>query len=148
MATVDTVLSRKGYEVVTVPGRATVLEAAKLMNIWRVGAVVVAEQHGAGRRVEGIFTERDMLKRVVVEGRLPGEVLVSAVMTERVICCQPDTTVDEARTIFKTKRIRHLPVLGVDRKLHGLISIGDLNAWAISGQEAEIRYLKEYLYGA
>ncbi|MEM6553052.1 MAG: CBS domain-containing protein [Planctomycetota bacterium] len=143
MATVDTVLSRKGYEVVTVPGRATVLEAAKLMNIWRVGAVVVTER----QKVEGIFTERDMLRRVVVEGRRPGEVAVSEVMTERVICCQPDTTIDEARTIFKTERVRHLPVLGVDRKLHGLVSIGDLNAWAISGQEAEIRYLKEYLYG-
>lgn len=129
--------------MVAVSPSATVLDAAMMMNAWRVGAVVVKE----GERLAGIFTERDVLRRVVAAGRDPARTRVSEVMSVDVICCQPDTTVEEARAIFKTKRVRHLPVLAVDGQLHGVVSIGDLNAWSLRGQEVEIRYLKEYLYG-
>ena len=68
-------------------------------------------------------------------------------MTTEIACCRMDTTIDEARAAMKTKRIRHLPVVGKDMHLEGIISIGDLNAHDTSNQEVTIQYLHEYIYG-
>lgn len=143
MATVDTILSRKGGEVVSVSPQACVLDAALLMNAWRVGCVLVLDDG----QLAGVFTERDVLRRVVAQGKSPADTTIQDVMTTGVVCCQPDATLQEARAIFKQRRIRHLPVVGVDGQIMGLISIGDLNAWELRGQEVELVYLREYLYG-
>lgn len=137
------ILAEKGSSVFTVDPDRSVLEAARLMNRHQVGALVVSN----GERVAGMFTERDVLQRVVAERRDPATTLVREVMTEDIVTASPDTSVDEARTIMRNRRVRHLPVVDPAQNLLGLISIGDLNAWRLNGHEKQIHYLEDYLYG-
>ena len=143
MPIVMRILEKKGPEVLTIGRNASVLDAAVMMNEHKIGALVVLESG----RVEGIVTERDVLQRVVAERKDPAKTTVESVMTREVACCKPEAKIDEARSIMKYKRIRHLPVVDESRRLVGLISIGDLNAWEIDGQEMTIQYLHQYLYG-
>jgi CBS domain-containing protein len=144
MATVRDILARKGTHVFTIGPEASVMDAAVLMNEHKVGALVVIDD---GRAVIGMFTERDVLRRVVGEQRDPVTTRVADVMTTEVICATPDTTIEEARGAMKNRRIRHLPLVDDDRRLMGIISIGDLNAYQTSDQEQTIYLLQEYLYG-
>jgi CBS domain-containing protein len=114
-----------------------------LMNEHRIGALVVVD----AERIVGMFTERDVLMRVVAEQRDPASTLVADVMTTNVVCCTPETTLEEARGAMRDRRIRHLPVLGYDGRLIGLISIGDLNAKLQATQEQTLFLLTEYIYG-
>ena len=143
MSTVREILARKGPQVFTIGKGATVLEAALLMNEHKIGSLVVLEDG----RVAGMFTERDVLRRVVGEEREPARTLVADVMTTEVACCTPETTIDEARGAMKNRRIRHLPLVDDDHYLKGLISIGDLNAYEASNQEQTIYLLQEYIQG-
>jgi len=144
MSTVKDLLAAKGSEeVISIVKDATVLEAAKLMNQHKIGALVVISEG----RVEGIFTERDVLRRIVAEQRDPATVHVAEVMTKEIACCRMNTSIDEVKTVMKNKRVRHLPVVGDDMQLHGMISIGDLNAYHSNNQEVTIQFLHEYLYG-
>lgn len=143
MPTVQDLLARKGSHVLTVGKDATVLDAALLMNEHRVGSLVVIESG----RVVGIFTERDILQRVVSEQREPARTLVREVMTTEVACCGLATTIEEARSAMKNRRIRHLPVVDEEACLLGLISIGDLNAYHAADNEHTIHLLQEYLHG-
>ena len=144
MATVSNILAVKGSEVHTIPASATVLEATRLMNQHQIGALVVTD----GERIMGMFTERDVLRRVVVDQRAAAEVRVAEVMTKEVICCSPDTPVEVASSIMRDRRVRHLPVRDKkDGHLLGLISISDLNAHHAGDQEWTIQYLQEYIYG-
>jgi CBS domain-containing protein len=143
MATVKDVLAVKGSHVLSIGPSASVLLAANLMNEHRVGSVVVLEQG----RVVGMFTERDVLRRVVGEQRDPAKTSISEVMTAEVVCCKPETTIEEIRGAMKNRRIRHLPVVDKDEHLLGLISIGDLNAQLAAIQEQTIHLLQEYVAG-
>jgi CBS domain-containing protein len=143
MLRIQELLERKGHRVITIDPQMTVLDAAVLMNNHRIGAVVVVEQ----QRVVGMFTERDVLLRVVAEQREPAKTFVSEVMTTDVVCCTPDTTAEEARGAMRDRRIRHLPVADANGQLLGLISIGDLNANLQATQEQTLFLLTEYLYG-
>ncbi|MCC6681784.1 MAG: CBS domain-containing protein [Phycisphaeraceae bacterium] len=143
MNQVRQILERKGSSIVSIRPHATVLEAAARMNEHQVGALVVQENE----RVVGMFTERDVLRRVVAERRDPAETTVDLVMTRDVICCRDSSDIDEARSLLMQKRIRHLPVLDDDDRLVGLISIGDLNAWQLDGHEIKIQHLEAYIYG-
>ena len=82
------------------------LDAIHVMNEEQVGAVLVVE---AGR-VTGIFTERDVLRRVIARELSPASIRVSQVMTRDVVCCPPDADLDEASRIMRDRRIRHLPI--------------------------------------
>ncbi|WP_432798341.1 CBS domain-containing protein [Poriferisphaera sp. WC338] len=144
MATVNQILADKGDRVWVVDREATVLDAAKMMNEQKVGALVITDEHHV---VLGIFSERDVLRRVVAKGIDPGVVKVGHVMTDEVICTKGKTDLEEARGICMSRRVRHLPVVDDEGKLQGLISIGDLNAWDLSGHKRTIHYLHEYLYG-
>jgi CBS domain-containing protein len=141
MADAQSILKTKGTDVTTVDRAATVLEAAKLMNERRIGALVVI----SGERAVGIFTERDILNRVVASGKAPTETRVNDVMTSPMACCRRDTPLSECKAVMTDKRIRHLPVVE-DGKLYGLISTGDIVAAERADQEATIEYLHEYLY--
>jgi len=143
MPTANDILGHKGFSVHVVKTSTTVLDAVERMNQLRVGAVVVMDDG----EVKGMFTERDVLMRVVGEGREPASVKVGDVMTKDVICVTPDTDMDEISAIMKNRRIRHLPVCDDDGDLLGLISIGDVNAVHASHQEMTITYLNEYIYG-
>jgi CBS domain-containing protein len=143
MATVQDILRIKGSHVQSIGPSATVLDGALLMNEHKIGCLVVRD---AGR-VVGMFSERDILRRVVAERLDPAAVPVAEVMTREVICCKPDMTLDEARGVLKNRRIRHLPVLDGEDELCGLISIGDLNAHEIRDRESNIYILEQYIYG-
>lgn len=143
MATVRDILAKKGSQVLSLDGDETILQAAQFMTEHRIGAVLVLD----GERIAGMFSERDILQRVVAEGRDPSQTKVEEVMTAEVACCTPDTSLEEARGAMKNRRIRHLPVVDGDDHLLGLISIGDLNAYQVAHQEQTIFLLNEYLYG-
>jgi CBS domain-containing protein len=143
MGTVREILARKGADVLSIRKDASVLEAALLMNEHRVGSLVVLEDG----HVAGIFTERDLLRRVVCERLDPFSTMVADVMTEEVFCATPDTPLAEVRGTMKNRRIRHLPVVDSASGLIGLVSIGDLNAHEATTQEQTIHLMQEYLYG-
>jgi CBS domain-containing protein len=143
MPTVQDILTTKGGVVYSIEPGATVLEAVQKMNQHKLGALVVKE----GEHVAGIFTERDVLRRVVGVEKSPSKTIVGDVMTSKLICVSPDTDLDEVSAIMKQQRIRHLPVCDDEGKLHGMVSIGDLNAYYASHQEAQITFLSEYIYG-
>jgi CBS domain-containing protein len=143
MPTVADVLAAKGEQVHSVSPDTTVLDTIRKMNQHKIGAVLVMQ----GSSVAGIFTERDVLRRVIGEERNPAQVKVSEVMTEDVICVEPETDLDEVASIMKQKKIRHIPVCGDAGSLHGMVSIGDVNAYHASNQEMQIHFLNEYIYG-
>jgi CBS domain-containing protein len=143
MPSVQDILLAKGGQVHSISPGATVLEAIRKMNHYKIGALVVMED----AQVVGMFTERDILRRVAGEERSVAEVLVGEVMTSEVICCKPDADLDEVSTIMKTHRVRHVPVCDDLGRLHGMISIGDVNAVHASHQEQTIHFLNEYIYG-
>jgi CBS domain-containing protein len=142
MATVQSVLAKKGGQVVTIGVADSALTAATLMNERGIGGLVVLD---AGR-VAGMFTERDILRRVVAMRRDPATTPVREVMTTPVAFCRQETTLDECRAVMTEKRIRHLPV--VDEKgVCGIVTIGDLMAHDVTDREATIQYLNEYIFG-
>jgi len=107
MPTVEAVLARKGGQVVTIGAADSALTAATLMNERGIGGLVVLD---AGR-VAGMFTERDILRRVVAMKRDPAATPVRDVMTTPVAFCRRETTLGECRAVMTEKRIRHLPVV-------------------------------------
>lgn len=137
---VSAILADKGSSVATVAPGATVAEAVALMNERSIGSLLVTE----GERLVGIFTERDVLRRVVAARRDPDQTLVRDVMTDDLIVISPTTEVGDAMRIVTDRRCRHLPVVE-GRKLVGMISIGDLTRWTIRHQQAEIQDLVSYM---
>lgn len=142
MAQVRDILQRKGSHVWTIGPEASVLQAAQLMCEHKIGALIVLDQE----QILGMFTERDLLYRVVAEERDPARTPVGEVMTQEIACCTPETTIEEARGAMRDRRVRHLPVV-VEDQMIGLISIGDLNAHLAAEQEHTIFMMSEYLYG-
>jgi CBS domain-containing protein len=143
MPTVEEILARKGALVYTIEGSVSVLEATRRMNRAQIGALVVT----AGGKVVGIFSERDVLRKVVAEDRRPEEVSVAEIMSDEVVCIEPTADIDEASGVMKEKRIRHLPVCDRAGRLLGMLSIGDINAHHATHQQQQIHFLNEYIYG-
>lgn len=142
MPNAQTILDKKGTDVATVDRNASVFQAAQAMNDRRIGALVVIDAN----RVVGIFTERDILTRVVAAGRDPQTTPVGTVMTSPMAVCRRETRLAECKSVMAHRRIRHLPVVE-DGKLHGIISSGDILASEADDQRQTIEYLHEYLYG-
>lgn len=138
----DVILS-KGTVVHSISPDATVLEAIQKMNQHKIGALLVMEGH----KVSGIFTERDVLRRVIAEERNVRDVKVADVMTCDVICASHDTDLEEVSSIMQSRRIRHVPVCDDDGQIKGMISIGDVNAHHVTTQELQINFLSDYIYG-
>jgi CBS domain-containing protein len=141
-APITAILERKGKNVFAVPPTFTVADAVAEMNRHRVGSVLVID----GGRLVGIFTERDVLRRVVGAGIDPKRSLVADVMTAGVITISPDASIEETMVLFTEKRCRHLPVVDNGR-LVGTISIGDITRWMADAHRAEAEHLKNYITG-
>ena len=142
MAVVRDLLARKGTDVVSIQPTASVLEAARLMNDRGVGGVVVVDEANA---LLGIFTERDILRRVVAAGLPPETTKVADVFTRDIITCTPEMNVEEVGSLMTTRRVRHLPVIDAGG-LHGVVTIGDLLAHRLSDQETTIQHLNSYVF--
>lgn len=144
MARVADILGQKGGEVHTVRRDISVLDATHRMNAHGVGAVVVTDDQQC---VQGIFTERDVLRRVVGKQRDPATTAVGDAMTVEVACCAPQMEVEDVRALMMQRRIRHLPVVDAEGKLMGVISIGDVNAHFANSHEIQLQHLREYISG-
>jgi len=136
------VLRRKGEDVYTVGPLATVIDAVNAMNDHHIGSVLVCE---AGFPV-GIFSERDVLVRVVAAQRDPRQTLVREVMTTRLYTASPDDTLLEVMHLMTERRCRHVPVVE-DETLIGLVSIGDLTKATQYNLRQEVRELSSYIGG-
>jgi CBS domain-containing protein len=139
---VAALIERKGSAVHAVASTITIADAVAEMNKKRIGCIVVVDDGS----IAGIFTERDVLRRVVGEGVDPKSVLVAAVMTKNVHTVPPETTVEQTMALFAERRCRHIPVVDHGR-LCGLISIGDISRWMADTSKAEAEHLKSYISG-
>jgi len=136
------ILKSKPERLVSVSPSETVQEAVAVMNQHKIGCTVVLED-GA---LAGIFTERDILARVVAGGLDPKTTLVRTVMTSPVQTVTPSTSIDDVMALMFEKRIRHIPVMD-DGKIVTLISIGDVNRWTVLVHKAEAEALRNYVTG-
>lgn len=141
MAAVRDLLARKTGELVTVTGATTVLDASTLMVERGIGGVIVID---AGA-LAGIFTERDVLRRVVAVQLDPATTLVRDVMTTPVLTVTPESGLEDCRAMMTERRIRHLPVMGATG-LVGLVSAGDVLAYEVAERQATIQHLESYVY--
>lgn len=121
----------------------TVFDAIKQMAERDIGSLVVLE---AGK-VVGILTERHYARNVFLKGRSSPQTLVGEIMERNVVCVRPAQSIDECMAVMSTKRVRHLPVIGEDGELLGIVSIGDLVKSIISDKEFEIAQLEHYIHG-
>jgi CBS domain-containing protein len=140
---VSDILADKGTGVFIVSPGVPVREAVRVMNAHGVGALVVMERG----RLAGIFTERDVLKRVVDRGLDPETTLVREVMTGDVVTVGPAMPVTDAMSLMTSRRVRHLPVLDDAGEIRGLVSIGDLMRRVTLSQAQEIDQMVDYITG-
>jgi CBS domain-containing protein len=139
---VNAVLADKGRHVYAIAPTASVREAVRLMNENGVGSLLVLiDDHPVG-----IFTERDVLRRVVDAGCNPDTTRVGEAMTTDLVAVDLSTTVEEAMAVMTKHRCRHLPVMD-EGKVAGMVSIGDLTRWVSINQEVQIRKLVDYITG-
>jgi len=141
MKTVKGILEAKSHRLLSISPEASVLDALKLMAEKDVGALVVLD----GDHLAGIFSERDYARKVILQGKSSKDTPVREIMTHKVVCVRPDQSVEECMALMTDKRIRHLPVLE-DRRVTGVISIGDVVKEVISEQRFVIEQLEHYIH--
>lgn len=135
------ILNKKSSSVYCVDVAETVAEAVGLMNRERIGSVMVIKN---GQYV-GIFTERDVLNRVISAKLNPEKTRVEKVMTSDFISVQENSTLRQTMHIMTNKRVRHLPVFE-EEKLVGMISIGDVTRKLLEINQNEAASLRQYLF--
>jgi CBS domain-containing protein len=138
-ATVRDMLRGKS-EVYSVGPRETVYDALRLMADRNIGAVLVRSDE----TIDGIFSERDYARKVILLGKSSRDTLVSEIMTTRVVSVEPEWTAEQCMALMTEKRIRHLPVMA-DGRLIGVISIGDVVRAVVDEQQFTIDSLRRYI---
>ena len=141
MTTVRTLLERKGRAIFSVEPQAAVLDAIRLMAEHHVGALVVMR----GAALEGIVSERDYARKVILRGRSSADTPVRDIMTSPVLTVTLDTTVQQCMQLMTDRHVRHLPVLEGARVV-GMVSIGDLVKAVIADQQQQIEQLETYIH--
>jgi CBS domain-containing protein len=138
---ISEILRNKGGDVATIDPDARVRQLLALLADRNIGAVVVSTD---GSVIEGIVSERDVVRRLNERGAALLDAPVSSIMTTKVRTCSPGDNVDGLRAVMTEHRIRHLPVVS-DGRLTGIVSIGDVVKSAIAELETEREQLVEYI---
>ena len=142
MGAVSNLLDSKGHDVLTVKPDQPVHEALESMAKVSAGTSVVMD----GGEVVGIFSERDIIRKVVLEGKDVDSVLVQDIMSSNLTTVALETSLDQCMKLMTDKRIRHLPVLR-DKQLCGIVSIGDVVKYLIVEKDFKIKNLESYISG-
>jgi CBS domain-containing protein len=142
MKTISQFLEQSKRPVYSVGPNATVREALEIMAQHNIGALLVID----GQTLEGIFSERDYARKVVLKGKSSSDAKVSEIMTSRVITINTKHTIDQCMQIMTDNHIRHLPIVN-DENVMGLISIGDVVREMIAYQKSMIEQLQSYIAG-
>ncbi|MGY1825883.1 MULTISPECIES: CBS domain-containing protein [unclassified Blastococcus] len=138
---ISQLLRRKGSEVATIDGSASIRSALALLAELGIGALVVSSD---GRRIDGIISERDVARGLHDRGSELLAQAVESVMTTQVHVCSPDATVDGLARTMTEHRVRHVPVVA-DGALVGIVSIGDVVKARLDELEAERQQLVDYI---
>ena len=141
---VKSILAAKGGDIISIEPTADLAAAAKLLSAHRIGAVII---RGAGGRLSGILSERDIVRALAEQGADALTLPVGQVMTRNVTTCGVDDTVASIMERMTTGKFRHLPVVDKD-KLVGLISIGDVVKQRVEEIERESEALRDYIQTA
>lgn len=143
MLRVRDLLSEKGNEVWSIGPSQSVYQAIEMMSLKEVGALTVVDDSGA---LIGIVSERDYARKVILQGRLSKETLISAIMTSEVISTDENASVDDCMSLMTHRRIRHLPIVK-DGQMIGMISVGDLVKSMLLEKDQKIEQLERYVRG-
>ncbi len=135
------IIKRKGSHVVSVDRDATLSDVAAALTARSIGVVVVL---GADGRLEGLISERDVLRKLAKHGPAAMAMSAEQTMTRRVITATPETTMDQAMAMMTLGGFRHLPVLE-NGKLAGIISVRDVVRAQVDINQAEVQMLRGYL---
>jgi CBS domain-containing protein len=138
--TVRSILDSKGHQITSVPPDVTLADAIKTLGERKIGAVLVMKEG----RIEGILSERDIVRVLGERGAGVLNEPVDEVMTRKVVSCRPSDTVSGIMEMMTLGKFRHLPVLE-DGRVVGLISIGDIVKRRVSEYEAEQEALRDYI---
>lgn len=141
---VQSILSKKGSEVVTIAPTATLAEATELLREKGFGALVASAD---GSSIDGIVSERDIVRALATEGSATLDRDVASCMSAEVFTCQPNDSIDALMSMMTERRIRHLPTVDTDGKLTGMISIGDVVKFRLGELERENDQLHDYIQG-
>lgn len=142
MANISDILKEKGCTVYSVTPETLVYNALEKMSAHEIGAVLIMESN----KLNGIFTERDYLKKIILHDHSSRTTTVGEVMTDNPACISPTQSVDTALVIMTKQHCRHLPVID-NNKIIGIVSIGDLVKKKISDLKGTIKYLNDYISG-
>jgi CBS domain-containing protein len=138
--TVRAILDTKGHHILSVEPEAALSAAVKILGERKIGAVLVMSRG----RIEGILSERDIVRALAERGGTVLDETVSDVMTRKVVSCRQNDTVAAIMEIMTLGKFRHLPVVEGD-KVVGLISIGDIVKWRVQEYENEQEALRQYI---
>jgi signal-transduction protein with cAMP-binding, CBS, and nucleotidyltransferase domain len=142
MSTIRDVLDRKGDSVLTIEGQTSVFDAIRSISNANVGAIVIQD----GEQPSGIFTERDYLRKITLEGRSSRETAVAEVMSSPLFTVEPTDNTRSAMETMTEKRCRHLVVVD-NGKMVGIVSLGDLVKHLLLQKEEEVEQLSSYISG-
>jgi len=139
---ISSLLHHKGSTIWHIPPEATVFEAIKLMSDKNIGALLVM----SGDKLKGIFTERDYTRKIALKGKSSKNTKVAEILSSKIISVTPLDSIEDCMKLMTEHRVRHLPVVE-NKKVLGIISIGDLVNWIISAQDAAIAQMEQYIAG-
>ena len=141
---VQSILAAKGHAVATITADSTLSQAVASLRDHGVGALVVSAD---GDSLDGILSERDVVRSIATHGDDTMHLTVESAMSGNVITCQPADTIDKLMAMMTDRRIRHLPVLESDGSIAGIISIGDVVKYRLVELEVENSQLHDYIDG-
>jgi CBS domain-containing protein len=141
---VESILGVKGADVATVSPTVSLADASAALRDRGVGALVVSDD---GRGLRGILSERDVVRALAAHGASALGRTVASAMSSDVVTCALDDSVEKLMAQMTERRIRHLPVVGADGQLAGIVSIGDVVKARLSQLESENQALHDYVHG-